>query len=131
MLAMDNQRSYSLGGFGYLLASASSRRRLQVLMMVIDVPAEIRAQNIFNRLGHGCFCRGDMMLITTFANELKQLLEIRQFYDAITAKCVEFFLGEPAFSEVGGHLTAKVIGGDSAISEWPRRNATDDCSIRV
>src|SRR4029077_2390685 len=99
--------------------------------MMINVPAEISAQRIFDRFGYRGFCRGNMMLISIFADELKQLLEIRQFNDAIAAKCVEFFLGEPAFSEVGGHLTAKVIGGDSAISEWPRRNTTNDCAIGV
>src|SRR5580765_8494102 len=72
-----------------------------------------------------------MMLVTVFADELKEFLEVWQFNHTVTAKRVEFFVGESAFSKVGGHFAAQVISGDAAVREWPGRNTTDDCPVRV
>jgi len=100
-------------------------------LVMIDIPAEVSGKGIDDTVGDEGLVDGDVMLVSALADELEQVLEAIDPYDASAAEGFERIIGEFAFAGVSADGTVEIVGADSQEGHRTRRDISDDGSVGV
>ena len=78
--------------------------------MPVGVPTEIASRGLVNRSGNLGEIRRHVVLKSVLANEVQQLLHLRNFDHAGATEGVERIISEPALANIAAHFASSVVG---------------------